>query len=258
MKTRCRSLAPWMKLLVAILPWVTPSVFADSLGNSPESLFHLGNREVAAGNYTNGLSWYSKVAAPPRTSAALEYNRGVAWARLGEESRAQVHWHLAERLSPRNPFVVAALRRPNGPVGITPDDDLMQWTDRLTLREWGILALVPTWIWGGLLFVRRWNAKAAVLLRGYTLTVGILAWVAVGFLVTAVLRRSLGPDALTSNPQTPIRISPLDEARAAFELPAGAPLRTQTFREGWYLVVDPRTERSGWVRANQLTLLPIL
>jgi len=63
---------------------------------------------------------------------------------------------------------------------------------------------------------------------------------------------------LTSNPQTPVRISPLDEAKAAFELPAGASLKTRTFREGWYLVEDPRTDRSGWVRANQLTRLPLL
>lgn len=244
---------------MAFLSWTVPGASDGLGGDSPESLFHRGSREVAAGNYTNGLTLYSQVAKAPRTSVALEYNRGVAWARLGEEGRALTHWRLAERLAPRNPLVLAALRRPAAPGGSSSEDShLLGWTDRLTLNEWGILALVPTWLWGGLLFLRRWKPQSAILLRGYTLVAGMIAIVAIGLLVAAELRRSLGPDALTSNPQTPIRISPLDEARAAFEVPAGTPLKTRTFREGWYLVEDLRTARSGWVRANQLTQLPLL
>lgn len=259
MKNRFRHLGLCLALLVGIQTQMASGASMNPGSESPESLFQLGNRELAAGNYTNSLSWYSKVANPPRTSAALEYNRGVAWARLGEEGRAQAHWRLAERLSPRNPLVLAALRRPTAPGGSgAEEEDLLRWTDRLTLNEWGVLALIPTWLWGGLLFLRRWNPRTTVLLRGYTLGAGMIAVAAVGLLVTVELRRRLGPDALISKPQTPVRISPLDEARAAFELPAGAPLRTRTFREGWYLVEDPRTDRSGWVRANQLTRLPLL
>ncbi|MBM3901625.1 MAG: hypothetical protein FJ379_05985 [Verrucomicrobia bacterium] len=244
--------------LLGLLPWLLLGATNGPGRGSPESLFQLGNREVAAGNYTNGLASYSGVATAPRTSAALEYNRGVAWSRLGEEGRALAHWRMAERLDPRNPLVATALRRPGGG-GSMPNEegDLLRGTDRLTLDEWGILALIPTWCWGSLLFLRRWKPAAAVALRGYTLGLGVISLVALGVLGVAVSRRSLGPDALTSNPQTPVRISPLDEARTAFELPAGTPLKTRSFREGWYLVADPRNERSGWVRAQHLTRLPL-
>ena len=258
MKTRFQSLGICLGFLVALLPATLVGASTEVGSQTPESLFHQGNRELGSGNYTNSLAWYSKVATPSRTSTALEYNRGVAWTRLGEEGRAQSHWRLAERLSPRNPLVRAALRRPTVPGGVAIDEnDMLGWTDRLTLDEWGILAMFPTWCWGGMLFLRRWNPKAAVFLRGYTLGAGMIAVLATGLLVTALLRRSHGPDALTSNPQTLVRISPLDEARPAFELPAGAPLRTRTYREGWYLVEEPRTDRSGWVRASQLTRLPL-
>lgn len=244
--------------LLGLLPWVLLGGTNDPVGTSPESLFQLGNREVSAGNYTNGLTAYSKVAAVPRTSAALEYNRGVAWSRLGEEGRARAHWRLAERLTPRNPLVLSALRRPTGAGATAAEtEDLLDWTDRLTLDEWGILALAPTWCWGGLLFLRRWKPAAAAALRGYTLGLGMITLVALGVLGAALSRRSLGPGALTSTPQTPVRISPLDEARTAFELPAGTPLKIRSFREGWYLVADPRDERSGWVRAQHLTRLPL-
>lgn len=244
--------------LLGLFPWLLLGATNDPVGGSQDSLFQLGNRRVSAGDYTNGLAAYSQVNAGPQTSASLEYNRGVAWFRLGEEGRARAHWRLAERLSPRNPLVLSALRRPpGGSAAPTDGEDLLRWTDRLTLDEWGILALAPTWCWGGLLFLRRWKPAAASALRGYTLGIGLIACVSLGLLGVAVSRRSLGPDALTSNPQTPIRISPLDEARTAFELPAGTPLRTRTFREGWYLVEDARTERSGWVRAHQLTRLPL-
>lgn len=244
--------------LLGLLSWLLLSAMGDPAGESPDSRFQLGNAEVAAGNYTNGLAAYSKVATAPKTSAALEYNRGVAWSRLGEEGRAHAHWRLAERLDPRNPLVQAALRRPGASgVPTTSEDDPLRWTDRLTLDEWGVLALVPVWCWGGLLFLRRWKPTAAAALRGYTLGVGLIALINLGLLGTSVSRRSLGPDSLTSYPQTQIRISPLDEARPAFELPAGAPLKTRTFREGWHLVEDPRNDRSGWVRAQQLIRLPL-
>ena len=226
--------------------------------NRWDTQFQAGNRQVAEGHFMEGLTAYSQVGTAQRTSAALEYNRGVVHTRLGNEGQARAHWLRAARLQPRNPAIQVALEgseKANLPAVAPPS--LWSWTDRLTLNEWGVLALIPTWIWGGLLLLGRLKPALSSGLQGYTLGVGLIAVLLVGLLVTAWTRRVRLPDAVTLASETTIRISPLEEARTAFTLAGGTAVKTRSERRGWYWVEEPLTRRMGWVRSEQLLPLPL-
>jgi tetratricopeptide (TPR) repeat protein len=231
-------------------------VFAQT--NRWDAQFEAGNRQVAEGHYAEGLAAYSQVGTAQRTSAALEYNRGVAHTRLGNEGQARAHWLRAARLQPRNPAIQAALEgseKPNLPAFAPPS--VWSWTDRLTLNEWGVLALIPTWIWGALLIVGRLNPGLGSRLQGYTFGVGLIAVLLVGLLTTAWARRVRLPDAVILASETTVRISPLEEARTAFTLAGGTAVKTRSQRQGWSWVEEPLTRRMGWVRSDQLLPLPL-
>ena len=226
--------------------------------NRWDAQFEAGNRQVAEGHYAEGLTAYSQVGTAQRTSAALEFNRGVAHNRLGNDGQARAHWLRAARLQPRNPVIQTALQgseKPNLPTLTAPS--VWSWTDRLTLNEWGVLALIPTWIWGALLIAGRLNPGLGSRLQGYTLGVGLIAVLLVGLLATAWARRVRLPDAVVLAPETTVRISPLEEARPAFTLAGGTAVKTRSQRQGWSWVEDPLTRRMGWVRSDQLLPLPL-
>ncbi len=219
--------------------------------------FQAANARIAEGDITEGLALYRQLPLTNQSSAALEYNRGVAHARLGEAGPARAHWLIAERLAPRSPAIQTALTRTGGQPDTDPFSSPVSWTDRLTLNEWGILALVFTWTWGFLLILGRLRPGLVSALQGYTLGAGILSVVVVGLLVSAWVRRARLPNAVVLRPETSVRVSPLEEARPAFALAEGSRVQATETYSGWYRVEDPVTRRFGWIEGDDLLRLPL-
>lgn len=254
-----------MRFFSKRLGWVFWFCGVISLGSqaqtlSPESQFQSANTQVASGHPTEGLGLYNTIHSAEKTTAALEYNRGVAYSRLGDHGRAYAHWRLAERLDPRHPAIQSALKRSASLPGMPAEDSsesMISWTDRLTLTEWGVLAGILTWSWGALLLIGRWKAQLGTCFRGYTLGLGILAVTCIGLLAGSGYRRTRLPDAILLKAETQVRISPLDEARSGFTLAGGTPVRSTLARPGWYLVEDPSTRRFGWIKSEEILRLPL-
>ena len=233
---------------------------AQSPSAALQTAFEAANTALAEGRYAESAQLYTNLPTGGRTSAALEYNRALAYSRLGDAGRARAHWELAHRLDPRHPLIQSAIERATPPgaerLPLNPLPAL-SWTDFLTLNEWGTLAMMAVWSWGLLLLLGRWRPGLAAGLRGYTLTCGILALIVTALLAAAWGRRVLQPDAIVLQPDTPVRVSPLDEARNAFTLPAGQWVKTRPGRDAWLMVEDPVSRRFGWARADGFLRLPL-
>ncbi|HAB15568.1 MAG TPA: hypothetical protein PLX89_11100 [Verrucomicrobiota bacterium] len=248
-------------MLGLVAMFVASTLGAAGQTNTLEAQFQAANQLVAQGKFAEGAEAYAKLPVGNRTSMALEYNRGLAHARSGELGRAQAHLLRAERLAPRNAAVQAALSQVSAKLPAQANNTFsgpLEWTDRLTLNEWGGLALLGVWAWGVLLLLGRWRPALSAPLRGYTIGVGCLAVIITGLTIAAWVRRAHLPDALVLRPDTVVRVSPLEEARPAFSLAEGARVRSSEAPNGWLLVEEPSTRRFGWVKADAIARLPLL
>ncbi|MFO1459898.1 MAG: hypothetical protein U1G08_10855 [Verrucomicrobiota bacterium] len=236
----------------AILSLSLQCFAADSAG------FEAANRLAAEGKFAEGAAAYDALAIGGRTSPALEFNRAQARFKSGQPGRAWAHLLMADRLSPRDGSVRLAAEQIAAriPAGATSLSGADHWVHLLTLNEWAVLALLSVWVWGifavGGLLSPTWRqrTRSAIWISGSVWAVLTL------LLCGAVLSRWRNPDTVVLQPDTGIRVSPLDEARTAFSLPEGAEVRSRGIRGDWVLVEEPVSRRSGWAKRGEVAVLP--
>lgn len=225
---------------------------------SPAEQFENGNRWLAQGKAAEALAAYAQIP-PEQTSAALEFNRGLAHLQIGQIGQAIARLRRAERLTPRDPEVRQAIAKARArvastaPVSSTPT----QFLGRLTLNEWAVLAGLAWWAWFALLFLGRVSAGTRRAVGGYTFAVGALALGLTSLLAVSVWLRREEPGVIATQANAAVRISPLDEAKVAFTAADGAELRLEDRRDGWLRVAEPASGRAGWISADAVALVPL-
>jgi tetratricopeptide (TPR) repeat protein len=225
---------------------------------SPREHFEAGNAHLAKGQPAEALAAYGQIP-PEATSAALEFNCGLAHAQIGQLGHALARLRRAERLAPRDPEIKRALvqvrARISGPV--VPPDPLGRTLSRLTLNEWAVLAGLVWWAWVALLLVARLGPAARQSVRGYTVSFGAMAVVLMLSALVAWRTRLRDTAVVTTQANAAVRISPLEEAKVAFTAHDGAEFRLTDERDGWFRVEDPASGRAGWLSARSATQVPL-
>jgi hypothetical protein len=256
---RSRGSTAWrvlLALLLLLLGLGGSSTHAAGLVTNDH--FETGNRALAQGHAAEALAAYAQIP-PEQTSAALEFNRGLAHAQLGQLGHAIARLRRAARLAPRDREVDQALTqlraRVSGPVTEIPV--FARFLGRLTLDEWAVLAGVAWWGWFALLFAGRVSGGMRQTVRGYTFAAGVVAVGLGGLLALSVWQRRLEPAVIATQANAAVRISPLDEAKVAFTVPDGAELRLQERREGWLRVEESSSGRFGWISAGAAAVVPV-
>lgn len=225
---------------------------------TPWEHFETGNAHLAKGQPAEALAAYGQIP-PEATSAALEFNSGLAHAQIGQLGHALARLRRAERLAPRDFEIKRALgqvrARISGPV--VPPDPLGRTLGRLTLNEWAVAAGLVWWAWFALLLVARLGPAARQSVRGYTVSFGAMATV---LLLTALLAwrtRLREPAVIATQANAAVRISPLEEAKVAFTANDGAEFRLTEERDGWFRVEEPASGRAGWLSTRSAAQVPV-
>ncbi len=225
---------------------------------SPAEHFEAGNAFLAKGQAAEALAAYGQIG-PDTTSAALEFNRGLAHAQLGHLGEALVRVRRAERLAPRDRDIRVALKqvraRVSGPT--RPAAVLEGNLGLLPLNGWALIAAASCWTWFALLIVRRAGPTIRETVRGYTLAAGIAAGAGATALGLAWWSRMEEPAIVVTQANAAVRISPLAEAKVAFTAIDGAELRLSEERAGWFRVQEPISGRSGWLNATSAARVPL-
>jgi tetratricopeptide (TPR) repeat protein len=251
-------MAAWRVLLALLLLLGLSRSFAHAAGQVTNDHFENGNRALAQGQPAEALAAYAQIP-PDQTSVALEFNRGLAHAQLGQMGHALARLRRAARLAPRDREVDQALTQLRARVG-APVNDVsggVKFLGRLSLDEWAVLAGVAWWGWFALLFAGRFSGGVRQTVRGYTFVAGVVAAGLGSLLVWSVWQRQLEPAVIATQANAAVRISPLDEAKVAFTVPDGAELRLQEQRTGWMRVEEPSSGRAGWINAGAAVLVPV-
>lgn len=225
---------------------------------TPKEHFEAGNAHLAKGQPAEALAAYGQIA-PEATSAALEFNRGLAHAQLGQLGHALARLRRAERLAPRDPDIQRALSQVRAKISgpAVPPDPLGRTLGRLTLNEWAVAAGLGWWAWFALLLVARLGPTARQSVRGYTVSFGLMAVVLMLTALLAWRSRLREPAVIATQANAAVRISPLDEAKIAFTAHDGAEFRLTDERDGWFRVEEPASGRAGWLSGRSVARIPV-
>ena len=229
-------------------------------GGSREAgdFFRRGNEAYESGDYSGAVLLYRQIIEAGEESAALRYNLGNAYLKLGELGEAMASYLRAERLNPRDRDIrenlsIARARRADLPPGdgLSPLAALRSaLTGALTLCE---LLLLADIFYGAAAIClvllalergRRWARRALAV----TAPVAVLA---LGFFFWEYAARERTPAAVLVLPQAEARSGPGPDYTAEFTLHEGAELVVEGERGDW-CVVRFGPELRGWLERKAL------
>jgi tetratricopeptide (TPR) repeat protein len=212
-------------ILLATLAGIHP-IAAQSSGDAAR-LYAAGALHAAASGFLR------QIDADPQ-DAAVWYNLGATYYRLGHDGRAAAAWQQARRLAPRERTVNRALALVPPPEHASA---ARLWSPPVSWPELALAAL-PLWALGWTLLAwrpRRRDLAIALVLLG-TLTGG----------AALVLRaRETRPIAIVLS-ATPLQLSPHERAPTLRPLEPGAAVVLVRRQAGWAMVNAPGGQL-GWV-----------
>ena len=245
----------WLLLFTLLIGWARPVSAASPAGGS--SGFDSANKLYEQGKFAEAAAAYENLIQSGSVSAALCFNLGNAFFKSSRIGRAIAAYRQAERLAPRDPDVRANLQFARNQVeGPTlPPGRWQRWLGRLTVNEWTGFAAAALWIWLGLLIVLQWRPGLRPSLRGWLFTGGIIAVTLCLCLAAALYAHHAARAVVVTAREATVRNGPLDESPAAFTVHDGAELDVLDAKDQW-LQVTAGPQRFGWIRRDQVTLLP--
>lgn len=239
----CVSLAMWILTAVAVY------------GESAEGLFARGSEAYQAGDYMGAVRAF-RAAAQLHPAAGTFQNLGNAEWQLGHTGQAVLAWERSLWLDPFHRAAYTNLRFARKTAQLESPE--LAWYE--VVSSW---LPVNWWAWtAGLSF---WLAVGMVMLPGI-FHWRKLAWQqALAALGLAVFLLSvpahLGVDTRSRigfvlQKNTPLRLTPTDNAQFITRLPAGEPARLERLR-GAYLLIRT-AHATGWIERNQFELTSAL
>ncbi len=222
----------------------------------PAADFDAANRLYEKGDFGAAAAAYQKLAANS-ASPALLFNLGNAHFRHGQVGRAILAYRQAEQLAPRDPDIRANLRFALGSVAgnnirITPTERIVK---AFTVNELGTIAAIAIWLWFGLLALGqvRPNLKSSV--RAYVIAAAF-STILFGTWFAFVLADHLNnPGVVVTAPSAVVRFGPLEESQVSFTVRDGNELRVADRKGAWLQVLDT-SNRTGWIKTNEVAELP--
>lgn len=224
----------------------------SSLAATPEMLFHLGSGAYHAGDYTRAAMAFHE-AAQLQPAAGTFQNLGNAEWQRGRTGPAILAWEQSLWLDPFNEAAHMNLR-------------FARKTAQLESPELTWYEVVSGWLpvnwWAWIAQLSFWLALTMVLLPG------ILRWrkvtwhqavAALGFAIFLLsVPAHLGVETRSRlgfilEKQTPLRLTPTEEAQVITRLPAGDAARVERTHGAFLLIHTSRA--AGWIKRDQIGLI---
>ena len=213
--------------------------------------FEQANQRFAAGDYAGAAAAYDQLMAHEGPRAAVLYNLGNSYQRLGQYGPAILAYERARLLTPRDPDLLANLTLARKAAAAFEEprrnpriDALLQ---HFSSNEWSWLVATAALALGGLAVVcgvlalpRRWRqtALAAAVVAGLALAMGATA---------LYMRRTEATRGIVLSATAAVRLSPFDNAETLGTPGAGRSVRLGATNGCFHYVEVPGTNLRGWM-----------
>ncbi len=242
-------------VFVLLLGWSGTAATVDA--DTVSARFNAANKLYEQGKYAEAAAQYNGILHENFASSALYFNLGNACFKAGEIGRAIAAYRQAEQLAPRDPDLRANLQFVRNQIQ-GPTLTAARWqvlAGRLTVNEWSWLAMTALWTWFALLIVLQWRPWLKPALRGYLYVAGTSAAGLCLCVAAIVYTPHTERAAVVTAPEVVAHNGPLDESPSTFTLHDGAEMKVIDEKDQW-LQINAGTSRSGWVRRDQVMILP--
>ncbi|MBW2736002.1 MAG: SH3 domain-containing protein [Deltaproteobacteria bacterium] len=217
------------------------------------------------GDYAGAAEGLERLEALPLRHAALYYNLGCAYFRLGQLGRAIYNFERALALEPSSVDAAHNLEVVRRIVGRKVKDVLKgvqqqslvdSWLRGMESGGWWTLFLVLWWSMFAMLFALRFvkagPARAGVI--AVNSFVALLAFVAALFLAGRIHLDRATHDGILLPERVEVREGPTPSARSTFKLHAGHRVRLEGESAGWVRIRLPNG-LEGWVKRQDVGVL---
>jgi len=251
-KQRYRVLAS--SALALFLTVLAAATIAPAADNRAVASFYEGNSLYGKGQFEAAALAYEAALAGGQESAALYYNLGNAYMKLGKPGAAILNYERARRLAPADADVLTNLSFALEQQKIAAEEPVwrrlaLPLAERASSATLGavsvalyaalLLALAVRLLWPEL---RSPAVRVAVGLAALLLFAG-------ANLGYRVARYDLAEDAVvTQTGETPVRFEPSADGTTHFKVTEGTLLHVLESRDGW-LQVAREDGRRGWIEA---------
>jgi tetratricopeptide (TPR) repeat protein len=216
-----------------------------------ETTFATANQAYGEKRFQEAADGYESLVQSGNWNAALFYDLGNAYYRLGNFGKAILNYERALALEPRHPEAQANLRLASdeGRALELRKDWIERYAGMATVKQYSIAAAAAFWI---ALFV------AAHLMLSRRRSLGGMALIALGLVICGVsvfaiytLENGTRGNALAvvTAKEVEARLATADNAKSVLLLPAGSEIKILSERGDWVYVALPNDQR-GWIPAT--------
>jgi hypothetical protein len=227
---------------------------ASSPAGEITAKFEAANRLYEEGKFVEAAAAYSKLVDAGAVSAAVYFNRGNTYFRLGKTGWAIVDYLLASRLAPRDRELrsnlnIARTKARGGAVYSEPKAQKILGV--LTVNEWALLTAAGVWGLFIFLAMTQWRVDLKPILQKYAMASAAVAVIAGACLAVKLNADYFTDRAVVVTGEAEVRNGPLDEAIELFRVRDGAEVEVLDRKEGWLQITDV-AQRVGWVKSTQV------
>ena len=237
-------------LFLVFLLILAARVQADS---TETDSFSLGNQAFAEGRYADAINAYQTVISAQGYSAPVLFNLGNAYDRAGKIGAALANYERARLLAPRDPAIAANETLVRRQTGLNADRTVWQQAAGFLSPDlWAWLLTGAIFVGSGLAFLLYAEARPS---QNWG-RLGLILAIAIALLSIGALTVWNGERhrAWVTTAETPVRLSPFDDAQTSFSLADGAEVRIEGHHDDYFLIRDAKGE-SGWLRKDQAAAL---
>lgn len=260
-----KSLLNWIsggRVWAAIAVYAVVGIVAAASGHAAAAedltaAFDRANRFYEQGKYDEAISGYRALVQGGHASAALYFNLGNAYQKSGHPGAAIANYRLAQRLAPRDPDIAANLRfaRESAGGANRPGRRWERLANVLSINELALMSAGLVWLWLLLLAAGQFRRQWSVSLRPWRTAAGIIAVAAVAWTLLVGQTRLGASMAVVTAREAVVRYGPFEEAQTSYTVRDGAELTVLERKDNWLQVQDG-ARRTGWLRANDVEVLP--
>lgn len=231
-----------------------------SLGAAGADSLARANRQFSAGDYAGAAAAYEQILAAGGPRAAVFYNLGNSYQRLGRYGPAILAYERARLLTPRDPDLLANLALARKAVAAFEEtgrhprvDEVLNYLSR---NEWSWLVAGSALFLGGLALLcggvglpRPWLrhcARVSAALAGLALVAGGTA---------LYLRRAETSRGIVLSAGATVRLSPFEQAESLGTPGPGRGVRLGGKNADYYYIEVPGVNLRGWLAAKDVAAI---